>query len=90
MSPTTQRLLRLALDGAHTLSVPIPKRSVVRNEVLVVDDDLGTREALTDLLQDRASGFWQLPFVLEPVVTLVSTHSSWRPRRLLLQGPEPV
>jgi PleD family two-component response regulator len=53
MSPKTQRLRGFALDGAHTLSVPIPKRSVVRSEVLVVDDDFSAREVLTELLQDH-------------------------------------
>ena len=48
-----QRLRRLALDGGRGLRVPISQRSAVAREVLVVDDDFSTREALTDLLQDR-------------------------------------
>jgi chemotaxis family two-component system sensor histidine kinase/response regulator PixL len=53
MSPKTQRLRGgFPLVGAHTLSMTIPQRSAAR-EVLVVDDDLSTREALADLLQDH-------------------------------------
>jgi CheY-like chemotaxis protein len=53
VSPKTQRLLRFALDDGPRLRVPISLRSVPVREVLVVDDDLSTREALSDLLQDR-------------------------------------
>jgi CheY-like chemotaxis protein len=53
MSLKIQRLRwGFALDGAHTLSVPIPQRSASR-EVLIVDDDFSTREVLTELLQDH-------------------------------------
>ena len=53
MSPRTQPLLRFARDGGRSLRVPLAQRSVSAREVLIVDDDLSTREALTDLLQDR-------------------------------------
>jgi CheY-like chemotaxis protein len=52
MSPKAQRLRRVALDGRGSSRVTILQRSAAR-EVLVVDDDFGTRDALTDLLQDR-------------------------------------
>jgi len=53
MSPKAQRWRRVALDGRDSSRVPILQRSAAR-EVLVVDDDFGTGEALTHLLQDRS------------------------------------
>jgi len=53
VSPRTQPLLRFALDGGRSLRVPLAQRSISAHEVLLVDDDLSTREALTDLLHDR-------------------------------------
>jgi CheY-like chemotaxis protein len=52
MSPKAQRLRRVALDRRGSSRVTILQWSAAR-EVLVVDDDFGTRDALTDLLQDR-------------------------------------
>jgi CheY-like chemotaxis protein len=49
----TQRLRRLALDGGRGFLVPFAQRSAAARKVLVVDDDFSTREALTELLQDR-------------------------------------
>jgi CheY-like chemotaxis protein len=52
VSCKTQRLCPVALDGHGSSAALISQESAVRR-VLVVDDDLGTREALSDLLQDR-------------------------------------
>jgi CheY-like chemotaxis protein len=50
VSSKAQRLRRGALDGRGNAHVLV---STAAREVLVVDDDLSTREALSDLLQDR-------------------------------------
>ena len=52
VSCKTQRLRPVNLDGYDSSPALISQDSAARR-VLVVDDDLGTREALTDLLQDR-------------------------------------
>jgi CheY-like chemotaxis protein len=46
-----QRLRQVALDG-HDSSSAFISLGLAPREVLVVDDDLGTREALTDPLED--------------------------------------
>ena len=51
MSCKTQRLRPVNLDGYDSSPALISQDSAARR-VLVVDDDLGTREALTDLLED--------------------------------------
>jgi CheY-like chemotaxis protein len=51
MSCKTQRLCRVDLDG-HDRSAALISQDSAAREVLVVDDDLGTRDALADLLED--------------------------------------